>query len=87
MIILSIAYHYFRIYDNHIILGDFIKEPNDPVLTSFIQPLNLFNLINSNTCFKQDGTCVDLILKNTKYCLKYFLTHKTNPSDDHHLIL
>lgn len=52
MIILSIAHHYFRIYDNHIILGDFIQEPNDPVLTSFIQPLNLFNLFNSNTCFK-----------------------------------
>ena len=44
MIILSIAHHYFRIYDNHIILGDFIQEPNDPVLTSFIQPLNLQSL-------------------------------------------
>ena len=70
MIILSIVCHYFRIYDNHIILGDFIMEPNDPVLTSFIQSLNLFNLVISKTCFKEDGTWVDLILTSTKYCLK-----------------
>ena len=70
MIILSIVCHYFRIYDNHIILGDFIMEPNDPVLTSFIQSLNLFNLIISKTCFKEDGTWVDLILTSAKYCLK-----------------
>ena len=38
-------------------------EPNNPVLTSFIQSLNLFNLIKSNTYFKQDGTCVDLFLQ------------------------
>ena len=58
-----IVHHYFSIYGNHIILGNFIMEPNNPVLTSFMQSLNLFNLIKSNTYFKQDGTCVDLFLQ------------------------
>ena len=37
--------HYSSIYYNHIILGDFNMEPNRLILMSFMQSLNLFNII------------------------------------------
>ena len=73
--------HYSSIYDNHIILGDFNMEPNSPILISFMQSLNLFNIIKSNTCFKGNGTCKDLILTNRKYCFKYSSTFEAGLSD------
>ena len=39
--------HYSSIYANHIILGDFNMEPNSAILKSFMQSLNLFNIIKS----------------------------------------
>ena len=66
--------HYSSIYDNHIILKDFSMEPNSPILISFIQSSNLFNIIKSTTCFKGNGTCIDLILTNRKYCFKHSST-------------
>ena len=73
--------HYSSIYENHIILGDFNLEPDSPVLISFMQSLNLFNIIKSNKCFKGHGTCIDLILTN-----KHSSTFETGLSDHHHLI-
>ena len=78
--------HYLSIYDNHIILGDFNMEPNNSLLISFMQSLNLFNVVKSNTCFKGNGTCVDLILTNRKYYFKHSSTFETGLSDHHHLI-
>ena len=78
--------HYWSIYDNHIIVGDFNMEPNSPALISCMQSLNLFNIIKSNTCFKGNGTCIDLILTNRKYCFKHSSTFKTGLVDHHNLI-
>ena len=78
--------HYSSIYDNHIILRDFHMEPNSPILISFMKSLNLFNIITSNTCFKDNATCIDSILTNRKYCFKHSLTFETGLSDHHHLI-
>ena len=58
----SIADHYSSIYDNYIFLGDFNMEPNFPTLRSFMQLFNLFNLIETNTCFKGKGSCIWFIL-------------------------
>ena len=58
----SIADHYSSIYDNYIFLGDFNMEPNFPTLRSFMQLFNLFNLIETNTCFKGKGRCIWFIL-------------------------
>ena len=44
--------YYSIIFDNPIILEDFNMEPNSQILISFMQSLNLFNIIKSNTCFK-----------------------------------
>ena len=78
--------HYSIIYDNHIILGDFNMEPKNPKLASFMHYFNLYNLIKSNTCFKESGSCIDLILTNRKYCFKHTFTFETGLSDLHHLI-
>ena len=78
--------HYSSIYDNHVILGDFIMDPNSPILISFTQYLNFFNIIKSSTCFKGNGTCIDLILTNKKYSLKHSSIFETGLSDHHHLI-
>ena len=52
-----------------------------------MQSLNLFNLIKSNTCFKGNGTCIDLILTNRRYyCFKHSSFFETGLSDHHHLI-
>ena len=40
-----IVHHYSSIYYNHIIFGDFNMEPNSLILMSFMQSLNLFNII------------------------------------------
>ena len=50
-----------------------------------MQSLNLFNIIIPNTCFDGNGTCVDLILTNRKYCFKHSSTFETGLSDHHHL--
>ena len=78
--------HYSSIYDNHIILGDFNMEPNSPILIPFMQSFNLFIIIKSNTCFKGNGTCIDLILTNRKSCFKHCSTFETGLSNHHHLI-
>ena len=78
--------HHSSIYDNHIILGDFNMEPNSPILISFMQSLNLFNIIKSNTCFKGNCSCIDLILTSRKYCLKHSCTFETGLSNHHHVI-
>ena len=78
--------HYLSIYDNHIIPEIFHMEPSSPILMSFIQCLNLFNIIKSNTCFKGNDTCIDLILTNRKYCFKHSSTFATGLSDHHHLV-
>ena len=51
-----------------------------------MQSLNLFNITKSDTCFKGNGTCRDLILTNRKYCFKHSSTSQTGLSDHHHLI-
>ena len=81
-----IADHYSSIYDNQIILGDFNMEPGSPILISFMQSLNLFNIIKSNTCLKGNGTCIDLILTNRKCYFKHSATFETGLSSHHHLI-
>ena len=51
-----------------------------------MQSLNLFNIIKSNTCLKGNGTYIDVILTNRKYCFKHPSTFETVLSDHHHLV-
>ena len=56
---------YSNSYENHMIIGDFNIEIEDPVLRSLMGDHNLNSLIKTPTCFKSDrGRCIDLILTN-----------------------
>ena len=61
-------------------------EPSHSILKAFMQSHNLFNLIKSNTCFKERGSCIDLTLRNQKFFFKSSSTFETGLSDHHHLL-
>ena len=77
---------YSQDYDNKVILADFNLEPSNPSIVSFMNNQNLFYLVKSNTCFKGEGSCIDLILTNRKYSFKNTCSFETGLSDHHHLI-
>ena len=56
--------HFAKAYDNYLIMGDFNLEPHDKRLGYFLNSNNLVNLVKTNTCFKDSGFCIDLILTN-----------------------
>ena len=47
-------------YDSKVIIGDFNLKPTDPLKMIFLNELDLINLIKNNTCFKGEGSCIDL---------------------------
>ena len=60
-------------------------DPSHTQLSAFMEHYNYYNLIKNNTCFKGDGSCIDLILTNRKYCFKNTSSFETGISDHHHL--
>ena len=46
---------------------------------------NIINLIKNNTCFKEMGSCIDLML-NRKYSFKNTSSYETGITDLNHLI-
>ena len=78
--------YYSNIYDNHIVIGGFNLEPSQMYLKTFMKTHNYFNLVKNNTSFKGPGSCIDLILTNTKYCFQSTSSFETGLSDYHHLI-
>ena len=77
---------YSNHYDNKVILGDFNLKPTDPLMMTFLNEHDLINLIKNNTCFKGEGSCIDLILTNRKFSFKNSTSFETGLSDHHHLI-
>ena len=65
------------------VLDDFNMDPSH---TQLYQHYNYNNLIKHSTCFKGDGSCIDLILTNRKYCFINTSSFETCISDHHHLI-
>ena len=43
-------------------------------------------MIKNNTCFKGEGSCIDLIVTNRKFLFKNYTSFETGLSDHHHLI-
>ena len=78
--------YFTNTYDNHLILGYFNLEPTDSVLLGFFDSKSLTNLTKTNTCLKGKDSCIDLILTNMKYSLKFTSTYETGISDHHHII-
>ena len=61
------------------ITKSYLVKPTDPLMMTLIEH-DLINFIKSNTCFKGEGSCIDLILTN-----KNSTSFETGLSD-HHLI-
>ena len=47
---------YSQGYDNKVIFGDFSLETSNPIIASFMNNQDLFNLVKSNTCFKGEAS-------------------------------
>ena len=55
-------------------------------MLSFMNNKNFINLVKGNTCSKNKGSCIDLILTNRRYSFKHTSSTETGLSDHHHLI-
>ena len=77
---------YSSIYDNKVAFGDFNLEISQPVTLSFMENENFINLVKGNNCFKDKGSCIDLILTNRRYSFKHTSSTETDLNDHHHLI-
>ena len=73
-------------YDNFVIMGDFNAQRLDSAMKDFIKVNCLINLIKENTWFKEQGSCIDLILTSSRFSFKHSNSYKTGISDHHHLI-
>ena len=73
-------------YENYLIMGNFNIERSDPSLKTFLNSNSLYNLTKRNTCFKGNGSCIDLFLTNRKNSFKFSGLYETGISDHHHMI-
>ena len=73
-------------YDNKVVLGDLNLELSSPSMLSFMDSQNFVNLKKNKICFKGEGPCIGLILRNRKYSFKNTSSYETGLSDHHHLI-
>ena len=55
-------------------------------MMTFLNEHDLINLIKNDTCFKGEGSCIDLILTNRKFSFKNSTSFETGLSDHNHLI-
>ena len=77
----------YQCYENVVVIGDFNAEPNEKKLSPLIEDYNLYNLIESPTCFKSSkGRCIDLVLTNRKHSFMHSKSFETGFSDHHHMI-
>lgn len=73
--------------DRCIIIGDFNIEPSDERLKCFLESQILHNHVNFKTCFKSlRGSCIDLILSNSRHSLHSTGSLNTGISDYHQLV-
>ena len=74
-------------YGSLVLLGDFNAEPEEGSISEFLNPYNLKNLVEQNTCFKNPDipTCIDLILTNGPHSFQSMDTFETGLSDFHKL--
>ena len=60
-----------RSKDNFIVMSDFNSQSTDSILEDFAEANGFINLIKSNTCFKGNDSCINLILTNRKHPFKH----------------
>ena len=75
-------------YESFCLIGDFNCEPNDTIISDFMDNYGLKNLVRSPTCFRSDSPrCIDLILTNRKRSFQNTVTVHTGLSDFHAMIV
>ena len=68
-------------------LGDFNIEVENKVMKSFLQEHTFYNMMKQNTCFKGDGgSCIDLLITNSKFSFMKANPFETGLSDYHDMI-
>ena len=67
-------------------MGDFNTQLLVSVMKDFIQFNGILNLIKGNTCFKGQGSRIDLILSNKRFLFKHSKSYLTGVTDHEHLI-
>ena len=61
-------------------------NPVKSEMNIFLNKDSLTNLIKENNCFKWIGSCIDLILTNSRYSFQYSSSRDTGLSDHYPLI-
>ena len=68
-------------------LGDFKIEVENKVLKSFLQEHTFYNMMKQNTYFEGDrGSCIDLLIANSRFSFMKANSFKTGLSDHYHMI-
>ena len=56
-------------------------------MKDFLQEHTFYNMMKQNTCFKGDGgSCIDLLITNSKFSFMKANSFETGLSDHHHMI-
>ena len=77
----------FYNFEKCAIIGDFNTEPTNTKLKAFFENQLLYCHVKFKTCWKSEqGSCIDLILSNQKYCLKSTGCMDTGISDFHQIV-
>ena len=82
----SILYHFKKLFDNYIIIGDFNLQPSNTTLKHFLDSTGLYKLFKAHTCFKGKGALIDLVLTKRKFPFKNSQLFKTGLSDHHYMV-
>ena len=77
--------YYSNQYEYKVTFWDLNMNPAKPEMNSFLNMKNLTNLIKEKTWFKGAGSCIDLMLTNSKYSFQYSSSIETGLSDHDHL--
>ena len=74
-------------YEKVIALGDFNIEAQNKAMKDFLQDHTFYSMMKQNTCFKGDGgSCIDLLITNSKFSFMKTNFFETGFSDHHHMI-
>ena len=74
-------------YEKVIVLGDFNIEAENKAMKDFLQEHTFYNMMKQNTCFKGDrGSCIDLLITNSKFSFMKTNSFETGLSDHNHMI-
>ena len=74
-------------HEKVIVIGDFNKDTKNKVIKDFLEEHMVYNMMKQNSCFKGDGgSCIDLLIANSKFSFMKTNSFETGMSDHYHMI-